>query len=186
MKKIIYAIGLLPLLWGCENRPSLSLTEQRKAEIRRNDSLELVQAQEAMAAADSVATFKTFEVEDLKRRFVFEKQAKYQTTGYWVLPSYQGSKERFTFFPEVEEGGKLLLVSIDKQRRYTFAEVDLESDDYTSQLPAGLSAAMQKDVAQCYTLAKAMHDLAEAQKQKEKMELKVRFYQKRRTAVVGE
>ena len=56
MKRILYVVGLLALLCGCENRPSM--VEQRKAEIRRNDSLELAQARLDWACADSVATFK--------------------------------------------------------------------------------------------------------------------------------
>ncbi len=184
MKRFFYSffvfVTLVSVLClpSCKERPSK--VEQRKEEIRRNDCLELAQAQKDWKAADSVATFKALELEDLKKQFVFEKQAKYQTTGYYVLQAYKGSKERFTFFPEVEEGGKLLLVSIDQKRRYSFVEVDLEKEDYTAQLPKGLSAAQKKDVAKCHLLAKTMYDLADALKQKEKMELKVRFYEEKR------
>ncbi len=177
MKRILYVVGLLALLCGCENRPSM--VEQRKAEIRRNDSLELAQARLDWACADSVATFKEFELADLKKQFVFEKQEKYQTTGYYVLPAYKGSKERFSFFSEVEEGGKLLLVSIDKKRQYTFTEVDMEAEDYQAWLPSGLSEDQKKDVAKCYTLARIMHDLVAAKKQQEKLSLKVKFYEKK-------
>ena len=93
---------------ACKHQPSA--LERRKSEIKEKDSIELSKAREGLRVADSVATFKAFEVEDLKKLFVFEKQEKYQTVGYYVLPAYQGSKERFTFFPEVEEGGKLLFV----------------------------------------------------------------------------
>ena len=163
---------------SCKERPSK--VEQRKEEIRRNDSLELAQAKKDLKAADSVVTLQALELEDLKKQFVFEKQAKYQTTGYYVLPAYKDSKERFTFFPEVEEGGKLLLVSIDQKRRYSFTEVDLEQEDYSAQLPKGLSSAQRKDVAKFYSLAKTMYDLANARKQQEKMSLKVRFYEEKR------
>ncbi len=176
MKRILYVVGLLPMLFSCENRPSM--VEQRRAEIRRNDSSELAQARSDLAHADSLATFKEFELEDLKKQFVFEKQEKYQTTGYYVLPAYKGSKERFSFFPEVEEGGKLLLVSIDKKRNYTFTEVDMETEDYTTQLST-LSDAAKKDVARCHALAQTMHDLAAAKQQQEKMSLKVKFYEKK-------
>lgn len=172
------AVVLLAMFCACvERRPSMA--EQRKAEIRMNDSLELAQARTDLAAVDSMATFGTLEVEDLKSQFVFEKQEKYQTVGYWVLPAYKGSKERFTFFPEVEEGGKFLLVSIDRQRRYSFTEIDLTADDYTIQLPKGLTEAQRRDVAKCHTLAKAMYDLAEAQHQQEKLRLKVQFYEEK-------
>ena len=176
MKRTLYVVGLLPMLFSCENRPSM--VEQRRAEIRQNDSLELVQARADLANADSVATFKEFELEDLKKQFVFEKQEKYQTTGYYVLPAYKGSKERFSFFPEVEEGGKLLLVSIDEKRNYTFTEVDMEADDYRAQLPL-LSEAVKEDVARCHSLAQTMHEWAAAKKQQEKLTLKVKFYEKK-------
>ena len=153
-------MALCLLLLACADRPSA--VEQRKTEIRRQDSLELAQTRADLAVADSVATFKAFELEDLKKQ--------------WVLPSYKGSKERFSFYPEVEEGGKLLLVSIDKQRQYSFTDVDLMAEDYTALLPKGLSDAQKKDVAKCYALAKAMHDLQETQKQQEKLRLKERFY----------
>ena len=164
-------------LSACQSKPSM--VEQRKAEIREHDSLELAQARADLAEADSIATFKAFELADLKGKFVFEKEEKFQTVGYYVLPAYEGSKSRFTFFPEVEETGKLLLVSIDKQRRYTFTEVTLDDGDYTAQLPANLSDAMQKDIAKCYSLAKTMQDLGKAKADKEKMELKVQFYERK-------
>lgn len=174
---IFIYIALLAL--SCQEKKP-SMVEQRKAEIRRNDSLELAQAQQDLQVADSMAAVKVYELDNLKKQFVFEKQEKYQTMGYWVLPTYKGSKERFSFFPEVEEGGKLLLVSIDKRRQYAFTEVDLESDDYTSQLPKGLSDAQKRDVARCYELAKTMKDLDEAHHQQEKMQMKVRFYEEKR------
>lgn len=183
MKKISHSILIaIPIVSvicfsACQSKPSM--VEQRKAEIKEHDSLELVQAKADLAVADSVATFKTFELNDLKEQFVFEKQEKYQTVGYYVLPSYQGNKSRFTFFPEVEETGKLLLVSIDKQRRYTFQEIVIDDDDYTKQLPTNLSDAMIRDIAKCYLLAKTMHDLEKAKKDKEKLEMKVRFYEKK-------
>ena len=175
---IFIYIALLAL--SCQEKKP-SMVEQRKAEIRRNDSLELAQAQQDLQVADSMAAVKVYELDNLKKQFVFEKQEKYQTMGYWVLPAYKGSKERFSFFPEVEEGGKLLLVSIDKRRQYAFTEVDLEADDYTSQLPKGLSDAQKRDVARCYELAKTMKDLDEARHQQEKMQMKVRFYEEKKT-----
>lgn len=166
---------LLVGLGSCKERPSM--VEQRKAEIRKADSLELVQARKDLVLADSMVTFKAFELESLKKLFVFEKEELYQTTGYYVLPAYQGSKARFSFFPEVEEGGKLLLVSIDKKRQYTFAEVNLE--DESPSLPSSLSDAQRQDVAKCRELAQTMSDLADAKKQKEKLELKVEFYERK-------
>lgn len=183
MKKILHIVVIAisavsaVCISSCQSKPSL--VEQRKAEIRNSDSLELVQAKSDLAVADSIVTFKNFELADLKKQFVFEKQEKYQTMGYYVLPSYKGSKARFKFFPEVEENGTLLLVSIDSQRRYTFTEISVDNEDYTAQLPANLSDATLKDIARCYTLAKTMQDLEKAKSDKEKMELKVRFYEKK-------
>ena len=79
----------------------------------------------------------------------------------------------------MEESGKLLLVSINGKREYSFTEVDLSSEDYSALLPKGLSAEQRKDVERCYTFAKAMHDLDEARKHREKILLKIRFYQKK-------
>ena len=168
---------------ACKHQPSA--LERRKAEIKEKDSIELSKAREGLRVADSVATFKAFEVEDLKKLFVFEKQEKYQTVGYYVQPAYQGGKERFTFFPEVEEGGKLLFVFIDKQRKYSFTEVDLEASDYMKLLPKSLTDAQRRDVERCYDLAKAIHDLSEAQKQQEKLRLKVRFYEEKSSRMSG-
>ena len=181
MKRIFYITTVAvaaTCFSACKSKPSM--VEQRKAEIREHDSLELAQAKADLAIADSIATFKAFELKDLKGMFVFEKQEKYQTVGYYVLPAYQGNKSRFTFFPEVEETGKLLLVSIDKQRKYTFTEITLDDSDYTTQLPPNLSDAMKKDIDQCYFLAKTMQDLEKAKADKEKMELKVQFYEKKK------
>ena len=164
---------------SCQERKS-SRADEFREEVRKNDSTELAQALADVEKADCEVIQLEKLVETYKGRFVFEKQEKYQTMGYWVLPAYKGSKERFSFFPEVEEGGKLLLVSIDKRRQYAFAEVDLESDDYTSQLPKALSDAQKRDVARCYELAKTMKDLDEAQHQQEKMQMKVRFYEEKK------
>ena len=189
MKRILYSAVSIYVISAicfssCNSKPSM--VDQRRAEIREHDSLELVQARADFAVADSVATFKAFELADLKGVFVFEKEEKYQTVGYYVLPEYKGNKSRFTFFPEVEETGKLLLVSIDKQRKYTFTEVAVDEEDYTTKLPANLSDAMLKDIDKCYTLAKTMQDLEKARADKEKMELKVRFYEKKMEMGNGE
>lgn len=183
MKRTFYLILSIPL-WGmavglpsCSNAPSA--VEQRKAEIREHDSLEIVQAQLQLQQADSLAVFKAFELEDLKGQFVFEKQEEYQTTGYYVLPKYAGNKSKFVFFPEVEEGGALLLVSINKKREYSFQQVDVTDENYVAALPQGLSDAVKADIAQCYALAKAMHDVSQAKETQEKLKLKIRFYQEK-------
>lgn len=177
-RKCVFLLVAMLMLAACQERKT-TRTEERREEIRRNDSTELALAEAELTRLDSVITFATLEVEDMKRGFVFEKVEKYQTMGYWVLPAYRGSKERFSFFPEVEESGKLLLVNIDGKRRYAFTEVDLESEGYEGLLPKGVSAQQRKDVDECYRFAKAMHDLDGARKDREKVLMKIRFYQEK-------
>ena len=177
-RKCIFLLAAVLMLAACQERKT-TRTEERREEIRRNDSTELALAEAELTRLDSVITFATLEVENMKRGFVFEKVEKYQTMGYWVLPAYRGSKERFSFFPEVEESGKLLLVNIDGKRRYAFTEVDLESEGYEGLLPKGVSAQQRKDVDECYRFAKAMHDLDGARKDREKVLMKIRFYQEK-------
>ena len=155
------------------------MVEQRREEIRKNDSTELAQARADLEEAGSEISRLEKLVETFKAQFVFEKVEKYQTQGYWVLPAYKGSKERFTFFPEVEESGKMLLVNIDKQRRYAFTEVNLDNEDYKAQLSKGLSRQQLTDVDECYAFAKTMKLLEETRQRQEKMTLKVRFYEEK-------
>ena len=176
-RNIILLLAVL-LLLACQERKTDRAEEFREA-IHQKDSTELAQAQAELTKLDSIITFSTLNVEDEKRHFVFEKQEKYQTMGYWVLPAYKGSKERFTFFPEVEESGKMLLVNIDGKRRYTFTEVNLDSSDYQSLLPTGRSARQRDDVHRCFTFAKAMHDLDIARKTREKTLTKIRFFERK-------
>ena len=176
-RNIILLLAVL-LLLACQERKTDRAEEFREA-IHQKDSTELAQAQAELTKLDSIITFSTLNVEDEKRHFVFEKQEKYQTMGYWVLPAYKGSKERFTFFPEVEESGKMLLVNIDGKRRYTFTEVNLDSSDYQSLLPTGLSARQRDDVHRCFTFAKTMHDLDIARKTREKTLTKIRFFERK-------
>jgi hypothetical protein len=176
-RNIILLLAVL-LLLACQERKTDRAEEFREA-IHQKDSTELAQAQAELTKLDSIITFSTLNVEDEKRHFVFEKQEKYQTMGYWVLPAYKGSKERFTFFPEVEESGKMLLVNIDGKRRYTYTEVNLDSSDYQSLLPTGLSARQRDDVHRCFTFAKAMHDLDIARKTREKTLTKIRFFERK-------
>lgn len=189
MKKSIYYASVVlmavcsSVFSACQHQPSV--VERRKAEIREKDSLELLQARRDLYVSDSILSFKIFEVEDLKAQFVFEKQEKYQTKGYYVLPAYSGTKEKYNFFPEVEEDGALLLVTVDKERKYMFVEVNLEKDDYKSLLPKHLTELQRQDVDACYALAKAMQDLSNAQQKKEKLQLKIRFYEEKMSRSLG-
>ena len=176
MKKPIYCLFFVLLTLAACQEKKPSMADERREEIRKSDSTELVQARTDME--DAARDIKRLEMQEetLKKKFVFEKVEKYQTMGYRVLPAYKGSKERFTFFPEVEESGKMLLVHIDKQRRYSFTEIDLDSEDCKAQLPKGLSPQQQKDADECFAFAKTMKLLDEARQRQEKMALKVRFY----------
>lgn len=176
----ILAISALSLvvLDACDQQPSR--VEQRKEEIRQRDSLELASAKADLQRADSVIAFKEFELDDLKKSFVFEKQDKYQTMGNYVLPQHSGSKNRLSFFPEVEESGKLLFVSIDRQRRYSFVEVNVTEADYANLLPKGISQKDKEAVKKCAELATMMQDLKKAKEKKEKARMKIKFYEKKK------
>ena len=178
-KPLLYIFFIVSaLMLSCQERKT-SRADEFREEVRKNDSTELAQARKMAGDAErDVLRFEKL-VTTYKEKFVFEKQEKYQTMGYWVLPAYQGSKERFTFFPEVEESGKMLLVSIDKQRRYSFTEVNMDGEDYKAQLPKGLSKQQLADVDECYAFARTMKQLKDAQEQQEKMNLKVRFYEEK-------
>ena len=175
---MLLSASLATSIVSCGDSPSR--VEQRKAEIRERDSLDMASAMADLKQADSLIAFKEIELEELKQGFVFEKEEKYQTMGYYVTPLHAGNKSRFSFFPEVEESGKLLFVSINKQRQYTFTEVSVDSADYTKQLPASLSASELAAVKQCHALALAMQALQSARKQKEKAEVKIKFYEKKK------
>lgn len=176
----ILAISALSLvvLDACDQQPSR--VEQRKEEIRQRNSLELASAKADLQRADSVITFKEFELDDLKKSFVFEKQDKYQTMGNYVLPQHSGSKNNLSFFPEVEESGKLLFVSIDRQRRYSFVEVNVTEADYVNLLPKGISQKDKEAVKKCVELATMMQDLKKAKEKKEKARMKIKFYEKKK------
>ena len=92
-------VSLLPMtvcvLESCSNEPSK--VDVRKAEIRAHDSIEIIDARKAKSVADSIIAFKEFEVEDLKKEFVFEKKPEYQTLGYYVLQGMQAISRNTTF-----------------------------------------------------------------------------------------
>ena len=183
MRKICFYIVfvMMPLLWSCQNQPPVPKVQVFYDSIRRHDIKELDSARvEVREAKKDVERLEQL-VETYRKKFVFEKVEKYHTVGYWVLPTYKGSKVRFTFFPEVEETGKMLLVNIDGKRRYTFTEVNLDKEDYEALLPEGLSQRQLADVAECYNFAKTMKLLDEARERQERMELKVRFYERKLT-----
>lgn len=165
---------------------SLRATYPREFDVRRAailvaDSVELAEAKDSLQVADSLETFRSFQLEDTKTLFVLEKQEKYQTVGYYVVPAHAGNKSKLSFFPEVDETGKFLLVDIDANRKYTFTEVDLNEydseslEDLYKKTPEGQKDALK----QCERLATDFLMLKQAREMKEKMSLKVRFYEKK-------
>lgn len=158
--------------------------EARRKAVDLSNLLELNEAKSQLSVADSIFTFKCFELEDLKKDFTLEKQEKYQTTGYYVTNDYAGSKSAYSFFPEVEEGGALLLVSITRspQIKYDFeeVEVDLNSDVVpAAKVSHSLSEKEQDAYVKCYKLARCIKEYNEAKALRDKMDMKIRFFEKK-------
>lgn len=150
----------------------------RKCALAFSDTIELENAKYEYVEADSIYVFKQLELEDVKKHFVLERNEKYQTKGFYLLPKYVGSKSSFSFFPEVEESGKLLLVSISSDRKYNFHEVDLENEDIDNLcLRYSLSASAKSDVFECLKLAVAMRDVKVAGYTRAKLDTKIRFFE---------
>lgn len=156
----------------------------RRAALAFSDTLELEQAKCDFRTADSIFTFKEFELEDMKKQFVLEKKPKYQTTGYYVTPDYAGEKSSYNFFPEVEETGDLLLVTIKRAGKidYAFTEVEI---DLTNDVipPANISRSLsnkeQTAYERCYRLARCMKEFEVAKASKQEYDMKVRFFERK-------
>ena len=154
--------------------------ECRKAALVLADSLELAEAKFAFAKADSALTFKRFELEDMKKQFVLEKDERFQSVGNYVVPSQAGSKTHLKFFAEVNEEGTMQIVSIDANRKYHFTQVAVgEARGSAALLPPDATAEDAKAVEQCYQLARLFADVKAGQKEVEKQMLKVRFYEQK-------
>lgn len=153
----------------------------RKAAILVADSIELAEATDSLQMAESQETFCAQQLEETKKHFVFEKQERYQSVGYYVLPHHAGSKSNLSSFPEVDETGKVFLVSIDKNRRYSYTEVHIDESD--AALLDGISNTTPKEqrtgIDACKHLSACFMMLKNAKRQKEKLTLKVRFYEKK-------
>lgn len=156
----------------------------RRAALAFSDTIELEEAKCEFRIADSTFVFKQVELEEIKKSFVLEKQPKYQTLGYYVTPDYAGSKEAYNFFPEVEENGKLLTVSISRSPKlnYNFTEVEIDLTKNTIppvSISRSLTSKEQQSYEKCYKLARCFKEYDEAKKLREKYELKVRFYERK-------
>lgn len=158
--------------------------DARRAALAFSDTIELEQAKCDYMVADSLFTFKEFELSDMKKQFVFEKQEKYQTTGYYVTPDYAGVKSSYNFFPEVEETGALLLVSINRSGKlnYDFTEVEIDpSSDVIppASIARSLSPKEQNAYEKCYKLARCFKQYEVAKSSREEYDLKVRFFERK-------
>ena len=69
ISRISFFIYIALLALSCQEKKP-SMVEQRREEIRRNDSTELAQAEAELTRIDSLVTFSTLDVEDMKRRMV--------------------------------------------------------------------------------------------------------------------
>lgn len=157
----------------------------RRAAIPFADSLELSVANQEFKVSDSIYVFKQLELEDLKKHFVFEKQERFQTTGYYVTPDYAGNKSHYSFFPEVEETGALLAVDITRNGNvpnYDFHEVKLDLN--SSTIPAcpisrSLTDKEQTAYEKCYALSRCIQEYNIAKESREKSSLKIRFFERK-------
>ena len=152
--------------------------ECRKAALIFSDSLQLQEAKFAFAKADSALTFKRLDLEDMKKKFVLEKDEKYQSVGNYVVASQAGSKTHLKFFAEVNEEGTMQIVSIDAKRKYHFTQIAIgEARGSAALLPPDATGEDALAVEQCYQLAKLFADVKEKQKEVEKQMMKVRFFE---------
>ena len=85
MKKILF-LGILPLLLtafcACQKKPSK--VELLRAEKHRNDSIELVHTRQTLLSADSLLQTLIPQVEPLMKLFRYEKNEKYEDSGYYI------------------------------------------------------------------------------------------------------
>ena len=166
---------------------SLRTTYPKEIDCRREalhfvDSLELHEAKYAFAKADSSLTFKRMELDDMKKKFVLEKDEKYQSVGYYVVPSQAGNKQHLNFFAEVGEDGTMQLVTIDKKRHYSYTTVSLSEDGGSMAiLPANATADDALIVEQCYQLAKIFAEVKMGEEEVKRQMVKIRFFEEKIT-----
>ncbi|MBQ7157140.1 MAG: hypothetical protein IJR86_05035 [Bacteroidaceae bacterium] len=159
--------------------------EERRAALAHHDEEELQEARDALYSADSTATCVEVELVELKKLFVFEKKEEYQSRGFWVLKEQGGDKTQLDFFAEVEEEGQMLLVSIDKKRKWNFYKVAkgqtnfLESAEVKSFIGRELTDEEKQQVQLVYKLSESMRSYNDAVAAQKKNKLKVQFYEKK-------
>ncbi len=166
---------------------SMRTTYPKEVDCRREalqfaDSLELHEAKYAFAKADSSLTFKRLELEEMKKKFVLEKDEKYQSIGYYVVPSQSGNKQHLNFFAEVGEDGSMQLVTIDKKRHYSYTTVSLSEDGGSmALLPPNATADDALIVEQCYQLAKLFAEVKMGEEEIKHQMVKIRFFEEKIT-----
>ncbi len=114
MKKILF-LGILPLLLtafcACQKKPSK--VELLRAEKHRNDSIELVHTRQTLLSADSLLQTLIPEVEPLMKLFRYEKNEKYEDSGYYIhrLLRTEGNTTRNFIQAMVADDRRLILRS---------------------------------------------------------------------------
>lgn len=216
---------------------SLRATYPKAMDVRRSaiafsDTIEMEEAKVMLADADSMLVFKLLELAELKSGFVLEKNAEYQTVGYYVCPEQVGGKmHRTSLRAEVNEEGQMVLISIvhgtkiaherirvtsvgnesaETPRCFSFLTHDVvgyeEEASYKlgedngviefiakheagldivyigadgREIKAELAPSDISAVRKCYDLAVAFAEVDRLKSIRDKMAMKVRFYEKK-------
>lgn len=79
---------------------------------------------------DSLLAYKTIELDELKKEFRLEKDSKYQTVGYYVIPEQIGSLMHKTALrAEVNEEGEMILISILHGKKISHKSIKVATKD---------------------------------------------------------
>ncbi|MBO4664747.1 MAG: hypothetical protein J5663_10110 [Bacteroidaceae bacterium] len=164
------------------------IAERREA-LANADAEKLEDARAVLHWADSVKSFLEFDVQAMKDTLVvLEKNEKYQDKGFYVLKKHAGDKSGLKFFVEVEEEGKVLLVKIDENRKWTFSEVELTKVPAREFLSGelvrhfigrDLTDEELADAEQILGFADKMNRLRDAEAAIKKNKMKIEFYEKK-------
>lgn len=167
---------------SCERSREIA---EKKKKIALFNAEELEKAKHDFYVADSLSEFYGFELEDLKQAFVLEKNEQYQSKGFLVLSDYAGDKRSLDFFPEVEEEGQMLLVSVNGKREWRFMKIGhkegdfLSSDSVKSFIGRALSDDEKDKVYRTYSLSEMIRNHNDAVASAKKNKLKIEYYEKK-------
>ncbi len=187
MNRIFCLVSFLSviLFTSCSSCERSREIEEKKKKIAMFNAEELEKAKHDFYVADSLSEFYGFELEDLKQAFVLEKNEQFQSKGFWVLSDYAGDKRSLDFFPEVEEEGQMLLVSINDKRKWRFMKIShkesdfLSSDSVKSFIGRSLSDEEADKVYRTYSLSEMICNHNDAVASAKKNKLKIEYYEKR-------